>query len=82
MAGSVADGGSFRGTFNKDGTMVIRTDRDSDTGTWEFEKDTVCLTWRKWRAGKRYCIYWEKTASGYVSRFPDGRLSTTFKIVN
>ncbi|MEM9682172.1 MAG: hypothetical protein AAF942_02810 [Pseudomonadota bacterium] len=82
LVGTVAHGGNFQGTFNKDGTMVIRTDKDSDTGMWEFENDTVCLTWRKWRSGKRYCIYWEKTADGYVSRFSDGRLSTTFKIVN
>ena len=81
LAGTVAGGGKFEGTYNKDGTLEIRTEDDSDTGNWEFEEDTVCLTWRKWRDGKRYCIYWEKTADGYLSRFADGRHSTTFKIV-
>lgn len=81
LAGTVAAGGMFEGTYYKNHTMAIRTGLDSDTGTWEFEDDTVCLTWRKWREGKRYCIYWEKTPTGYASRFPDGRLSTTFRIV-
>ena len=81
LKGTVAGGGTFEGTYHSDGTMAIRTETDSDTGTWEFEGDTVCLTWRAWRDGKRYCIYWERTADGYVSRFPDGRLSTSFEIV-
>ncbi len=81
LTGTVAAGGRFEGTYYKDGTMAIRTDNDSDTGSWEFEGDTVCLTWRKWRDGERYCIYWERTANGYVARFPSGKLSTAFKIV-
>jgi len=81
LHGTVAGGGTFDGTYHRDGTMAIRTEDDSDTGIWEFEGDKVCLTWHKWRDGQRYCIYWEKTAAGYVSRFPDGRLSTTFEIV-
>jgi hypothetical protein len=81
LAGTVAAGGMFEGTYFRDHTMAIRTGLDSDTGTWEFEGDTVCLTWRKWREGERYCIYWERTPTGYASRFPDGRLSTTFRIV-
>jgi len=82
LEGTVASGGTFAGTYHRDGTMAIRTDDDSDTGTWEFEDDMVCLTWTKWRDGQRYCIYWEKTATGYVSRFPDGRLSTTFDFID
>jgi hypothetical protein len=82
LRGTVAGGGTFDGTYHRNGTMAIRTDDDSDTGTWKFEDDTICLTWRKWRDGKRYCIYWERTATGYVSRFPDGRLSTNFEIVD
>ena len=81
LTGTVAGGGKFEGTYFKNGTLAIRTENDSDTGIWEFEADTVCLTWRKWRDGKRYCIYWDKTADGYLSRFADGRHSTTFKIV-
>ena len=81
LVGTVAAGGMFEGTYYANHTMAIRTGLDSDTGTWEFEDDTVCLTWRKWREGKRYCIYWERTPTGYASRFPDGRLSTTFRIV-
>ena len=81
LTGTVSGGDKFEGTYYKDGTMAIRTENDSDTGVWEFEEDTVCLTWRKWRDAKRYCISWEMTADGYLSRFADGRHSTTFKIV-
>ena len=78
---AVAAGGAFEGTYHRDGTMENRTETDSDTGTWEFEGNTVCLTWQKWRNGERYCIYWERTPDGLVSRFPDGRLSTRFEFV-
>ncbi|MCP4328572.1 MAG: hypothetical protein GY791_09075 [Alphaproteobacteria bacterium] len=78
LEGTVSGGGPFKGTYFRDGTMAIATANDSDTGTWEFDGDTVCLTWTKWRQGKRYCLYWERTATGYAAYFVDGRLSTTF----
>ncbi len=85
LAGSVAGGGTFEGTYHRDGTIEIRTLKDgvadSDTGIWEFEGDTVCLTWSRWRGGKRYCIYWVREDPGYASFFVDGRLSTRFTIV-
>ena len=81
VKGTVAEGGTFEGTYHPDGTMEIRTDTDSDTGTWVLEGDTICLTWQKWRKGERYCIYWEREPDGLVARFTDGRLSTRFEVV-
>ncbi len=80
LRGEVADGGTFEGTYFRDGTMAIRTEGDADTGTWEFEDDTICLTWTKWRNGERYCIYWTREGEGYASYNVDGRLSTRFTI--
>ena len=81
LRGQVAGGGAFEGTYFRDGTMAIRTEADADTGTWEFEDDTVCLTWTKWRNGERYCIYWTRDGEGYASYYVDGRLSTRFTLV-
>jgi hypothetical protein len=80
LQGTVADGGTFEGTYFPDGTMAIRTDDDADTGAWDFDGDTVCLTWTKWRGGERYCIYWTREDEGYASYYVDGRLSTRFTI--
>ena len=80
LHGEVADGGTFDGTYFRDGTMAIRTEGDADTGTWEFEDDTICLTWTKWRNGERYCIYWRREGEGYGSYNVDGRHSTRFTI--
>ena len=86
LAGTVAGGGTFEGTYHRDGTSEIHTRKDgvadSDTGTWDFEGDTVCLTWQRWREGKRYCLYWVREDPGYAAFFLDGRLSTRFTIVN
>ena len=82
LKGMVTNGDPFEGAFFRNGTMAIRTHGDADTGTWEFEDDTVCLTWEKWREGKRYCIYWQRNADGYASYFLDGRLSTRLTIVD
>lgn len=81
LKGTVANGETFEGTYFRNGTMAIHTHDDADTGTWEFEDDTICLTWKTWRQGKRYCIYWGRTADGYASYYLDGRLSTRFAIV-
>ena len=80
LHGTVADGGTFEGTYFQDGIMAIRTEGDADTGTWDFEGDTICLTWTKWRDGKRYCIYWTRDGEGYASYTVDGQLSTRFTI--
>ena len=80
LRGEVADGGAFEGTYFRDGTMAISTDGDADTGTWEFEDDTICLTWTKWRNGERYCIYWTREGEGFASYYDDGRLSTRFRL--
>ena len=82
LEGTVANGDPFEGTYFRDGTIAIRTDGDADSGVWELDDDTVCLTWETWREGKRYCIYWQRNADGYASYFLDGRLSTRFTIVD
>jgi len=85
MEGEIASGGTWRGTYFRDGTMAISTlvdgKADADTGTWHFEDDTVCLTWTRWRGGEPYCLYWAREDSRYAAYFVDGRLSTTFVLV-
>jgi hypothetical protein len=83
LEGTIANGGgAFRGTFFPQGTMAIRTASGlSDSGVWTFEGDTVCLSWRNWRDGERYCLYWVRDGDGYAAYFLNGRLSTTFRIV-
>ena len=44
LKGMVANGDPFEGTYFRNGTIEIRTQGDADTGTWEFEDDSVCLT--------------------------------------
>ena len=38
LHGAVAGGGTFDGTYHRDGTVAIRTDDDSDTGTGDSHR--------------------------------------------